>query len=198
METVDTSGKALIEFWKWAAEKGEMNTNTAGAIQAACVQILKSTENWETLDVKILDIDDACRRFQNKRSKDFKPQSLSTYIQRFKSGVTMFLNYASNPSSWRPSQKVRTSNVKERKKDSEKVNQKIFLAKQSHEIEHKEMIGRSTLPSFASAPLIEYPFPLREGQLAYLRLPGDLKNTEVKRLSAYLNTLTIDSEGGSN
>ncbi len=45
MEHIDTSGKALIEFWKWAADKGEMNPNTTSAIQIICSQILKSTSN---------------------------------------------------------------------------------------------------------------------------------------------------------
>ena len=29
MEAFDTSGKALVEHWKWAADKGVMNPNTA-------------------------------------------------------------------------------------------------------------------------------------------------------------------------
>lgn len=42
--------------------------------------------------------------------------------------------------------------------------------------------------------LVEYPFPLREGRLAYLRLPMDLKMAEVRRLVSYLNTLAVDAE----
>jgi hypothetical protein len=41
---------------------------------------------------------------------------------------------------------------------------------------------------------VEYPFPLREGRLAYLKLPVDLKATEVKRLTAFLNTLAVDAD----
>ena len=34
------SGKALIERWPWAAEKGVMNKNMAAGLRAAYVQVL--------------------------------------------------------------------------------------------------------------------------------------------------------------
>ena len=40
--------------------------------------------------------------------------------------------------------------------------------------------------------LVEYPLTLREGRFAYLRLPADLTPGDVKRLTAYLNTLTLE------
>ena len=36
-------------------------------------------DDWEKLDVSALNVDDVFRRFTNKRSKDFTPQSLGTY-----------------------------------------------------------------------------------------------------------------------
>ncbi len=41
-------------------------------------------------------------------------------------------------------------------------------------------------------PFIEYPFPIREGQLAYFKLPCDLKDEEVKRIETFLRTLTVE------
>lgn len=42
-----------------------------------------------------------------------------------------------------------------------------------------------------SAPLIEYPFPLRKGQLAYFKLPCDLTTKEVDWINQFLQTLVI-------
>ena len=42
--------------------------------------------------------------------------------------------------------------------------------------------------------LVEYPFPLREGRLCYLRLPPNLIEIEAKRLTAFLFTLIVPSE----
>jgi len=40
--------------------------------------------------------------------------------------------------------------------------------------------------------MVEYPYPIREGQIARLILPRDLKTSEVKRLNAFMATLAVD------
>lgn len=181
MESIDTTGKALVEHWKWAADKGLMNSNTANALRAACAQVLSVVDGWETVDVRTIDVDDISRRFQNKRSKDFKPESLDAYKRRFGQAVKMFLDYANDPSSWKASSQERSS--RKEKKNSVPSNGDMAGAQ----------IDRSASPTIASG-LVEYPFPLREGRLAYLKLPADLKMVEVKRLTAYLSTLAVDTD----
>lgn len=183
MESNDTSGKAMVEHWNWAAAKGLMNANTAGALRAACSQVLSVLDGWETTDIRTINIDDVFRRFQNKRSKDFKPESLETYRRRFSHAVRLFLEYADNPASWKaPSQGRSTRKQKNGGNGGEGADR---------------VPDRSPTGSSPGAALVEYPFPLREGRLAYLRLPADLKVAEVRRLTAYLNTLAIDSTTGS-
>src|ERR1700722_19933918 len=81
-KAMESTGRALVDHWSWAAEKGLMNKNTAGTLRAACSQILSSVDdNWETLDIRELNPDDAFRRFQNKRGKDFRPASLHDYAR---------------------------------------------------------------------------------------------------------------------
>src|SRR5512137_46600 len=101
MESIDTTGKALVDHWKWAADKGLMNPNTAGAWRAACTQVLSVMDDWEKLDVRAMNVDDICLRFQNKRSKDFKPDSLDSYKRRFRQAAASFLDHAKDPSSWK-------------------------------------------------------------------------------------------------
>lgn len=40
--------------------------------------------------------------------------------------------------------------------------------------------------------LIEYPFPLRCGQMAFLHLPRELPRNEAERLCGFLNSLAMD------
>jgi hypothetical protein len=181
MDGIDTSGKALVDHWKWMGEKGLLNINTARSLGAACSQVLAVFDDWETLDVRTLDVEDAYRRFQNKRSKDFVPASLEAYKRRFASAVTQFLDYSKDPSTWKGPSSERTG-----RRDRAVNNQPAGPAPASSE--------RASTPPTQQSGLIEYPFPLREGRLAYLRLPADLKSGEVKRLAAYLNTLAVDSE----
>jgi hypothetical protein len=182
MTGIDTSGKALVEHWKWAAEPGLMNANTAATLRAACSQVLGVLENWETTDVRALDIEDVCVRFQNKRNRDFKPDSLGAYKRRFSQAVRQFLDYANDPSSWRPNVQERAPR-REKKSDADVAD------------EVRGPIARASTPSSTTAGgLVEYPFPLREGRFAFLRLPVDLKMVEVRRLTAYLTTIAIDSD----
>lgn len=181
MESIDTSGKALVEHWKWAADKGLMNLNTARSLSAACKQVLGVLDGWEKLDIRAIDVDDVSRRFQNRRSKDFKPGSLEVYKQRFSQAVARFLEYADNPASWKGLGQERT-----RRRNKSKADAPHSTARPAERA--------SPPPANPSAALVDYPFPLREGRFAYLRLPVDLTVGDVKRLTAYLNTLVIGSE----
>jgi hypothetical protein len=186
MESIDTSGKALVDHWKWAAEKGVMKSNTANALRAACTQVLGVLDGWEALDVRSLDVEDVYRRFQNKRNKDFKPNSLEAYRRRFAQAVKMFLDYVESPSTWKAP--MRDSSTKERQTRRE---QNDTSAERSQDrLSATERVSATSIQS----GLVEYPFPLREGRLAFLKLPIDLKAAEVRRLTAYLNTLAIDNE----
>ena len=185
MTEIDTSGKALVEHWKWAAQKGLMKLNTARTFQAACTQVLGVLDGWESLDVRALDVNDVCRRFVNKRNKDFKPDSLETYKRRFALAVRQFIQYANDPSTWKPSGQERSTRKEKRASRSIEPEPAISVAERP-----------ASGTSAGGGGLVEYPFPLREGRFAYLRLPSDLRISDVKRLTAYLNTLAVDSEVG--
>src|SRR6266436_2030391 len=101
---MDTTGKSLVEHWTWAASKGVMNKNTAGAVHAACTQVLAVLDDWENVDVSTIDPDDVVRRFKNLRAKDFKPESLETYASRFKNALSSYLAYTRDPGAWKPRQ----------------------------------------------------------------------------------------------
>jgi hypothetical protein len=193
----DTSGKALVEHWKWAAEKGLMNSNTASALRAACVQVMSVLDNWETLDVRALNVDDVFSRFQNRRGRDFRPASLATYRRRFERALKLFLGYVNNPTSWRPpGRDMSAAGANTRKDKTIKLapngSDMTDAAAESPDSPAPPLIAEQR-PNFASG-LVDYPFPLREGRFAYLKLPVDLTAADVKRLTAYLNTLVIEPE----
>lgn len=178
---METTGKALVGHWTWAAEKGLMNRNTANGLKAACTQVLGVLDDWENVDVSELDVDQTFARFQNLRKKDFKPKVLDTYRRRFRLAVSSYLAYQQDPRGWKPGIVERPGAQRERTgargRDADEAR------------------GQ---PATATG-LFEYPFPIRDGQTARLILPRDLKAAEVKRLTAFMATLVADygDDGGA-
>ena len=179
-ESMDTSGKHLVDHWSWAAAKGEMNKNTAAALKAACTQVLSAVDGWEEVDIKSLDVEDTLRRFQNLRKREFKPRTLDAYARRFEQALDSYLAYVHNPRGW-------------------KFQAHDRAARRPRSVSPTRETGRE--PEYAGsnrsedvALLVEYPFPLREGVTIRLALPRDLKTAEVKRLTAFMTTLTVDFE----
>jgi hypothetical protein len=183
---MDTSGKAFVEHWSWAATKGLMNKNTASSLRYACLKILSALAEWETIDIMTLDIDATLLRFQNLSSKDFTPESLSVYKRRFKQAVQSFKEYTQNPSSWKPSKGQSRLKVS---------RPKVSKARQGETVNNNVSVLRPySTNAMGEQGLVEYPFPLRENIVVTLRLPSDLKLAEVRRLTSFMKILTVDFE----
>lgn len=182
---MDTSGKTFIEHWDWAAEKGLMNKNTANALRASSYQILEIIDDWETVDIREIDVEAIFRRFQNLKGKEYKPQTLNAYKRRFRQAVSYFLEYVNDPSNWKGPTSKSQSNQRTKNDGRQKASKSRDF---------------STSPSVNSMPqsfgdeLVSYPYPLRENLVVYLHLPSDLKNIEVRKLMAFMTTLTVDFE----
>lgn len=171
----EATGKGLVDHWTWASQKGVMNKNTANGIRAACSNVMGVLDDWESQDIKKLDVESTLVRFQNLKKKEFKPVVLETYKRRFRLAVTSYLSYLEDPSGWKPT-------TIRRAVAGEKENGEKRSAESAHSPKHE-------LPQ---VNMVEYPFPLREGQSVRLVLPRDLKTAEVKRLTAFMSTLAID------
>jgi hypothetical protein len=177
--TMETSGKALVEHWQWAAEKGLMNLNTAHTYRAACLQVLSSAfpDDWEEIDTKKLDANEVFDRFQNLRGKDLTPRSLQDYKRRFQQALASFLAYASDPAAWKGPGRERPARQEGSPQRGQTSTRRSFVQRDFGENEN----------------LVEYPFPIRD-LTARLSLPRDLKVAEAKRLTAFIMSLAIDSE----
>jgi len=176
---METTGKQFVEFWAWASKKGLMNENTAYAFSSPVRQIMSVNDDWETIDVSKLDIDNLFLRFRNMNEKKFKPASLNAYFRRFKLALEMFLEYVENPTGWKHKGQI-TQNRKSKSSKSEKNNQ------------IDDTFEMPISQSDNSIQMMDYPFPLREGCIVRLKLPADLKISDVERLITFMRSIAID------
>lgn len=186
----DGTGSGLITFWDWAGEKGLVKESTASARRTAISEVLDALGDApDQIDIRTLDVADALRRFENLKSAKYTPGSLNTYKSRFRSAVEDYLQYLGEGSDWQPGIQSRT-----RKKKKRATGDKSTSPPES------QPSDTETAPTHSSWPtgprLIEYPFPVREGVVAVLKLPSDLSASEARRLGAWLDALALP-DGGS-
>lgn len=177
---MDATGKGLIDFVSFAADKHLINANTAGALLAASREVLRAIEpeGWEALDLRTVDVDDFTTRFERARAGKLKPESLLVYKSRFKNAIQMYFQYLENPSGWRYKP--------ERPAAARKKPGTVSVRSESADDEPAD-------PRGVRATTIEYPFPLRQGVVVKLHLPSDLTRPESKRLAAFIDALAVEA-----
>ncbi len=181
----DGTGRDFVDHWNWAAEKGLLNRNTANALRAAVQRVLSvEGQDWESINVRSIDIDSLLDRFENLAKKEFAPGSLAAYRSRFLRALSLYLSYLDDPRNYRPQ-------LRERSKTGERATSARSRVPrtraQGASTLDTEAIGTST-----SSRMIRYPFPVRQGIVAEILLPVDLQKDEATRLCTFINSLALE------
>jgi hypothetical protein len=175
------TGKTLIDFWSWAADKGVMNKNTAAGLRSACIQVLGVADDPAQVDIASLDVEDFLNRFQNLRKQRFKPQVLEAYKRRFRNAVKSYKEYIENPGTWKSVSQDRSGGADRRQRAS---NASAPSTGSSGGVSR----SRAGLSAVGCE---EYPFPLRPGVMARLILPVDITRDEARRIKAFVDMLVV-------
>ena len=182
----DTSARALVDHWAWASGKGMLAAPTARALATACRGVLEVQDDWERLDIKTLDIDDALNRFKNLRSRNFKPNSLRDYETRFRRAVQSYLEYLEDQAAWKYPTRTSTRRASRKSSTSSRPNDpdRSPDVAQSSDVSDK----------LRSDDFQEYVYPFRQDVMARLTIPRDATTAEINRLVAWARTLAVDYE----
>lgn len=197
------TGEGLIAFLTYTADKGLMNAGTAKAYRAAVREVLGAVEDdWASVDVTTIDVDDVLRRFEVKSGMKYTPGSLKTYRSRFRNALVIYSEYMENPSSWRPARsgptptrdRAPTASVM-RESARGRAHQDTIARVVAEQLSYGRDDARPTgTDGGRPAAMQTYPFPLRRDDeviFVALTLPADLTLKEVERISAHLRTLAI-------
>lgn len=188
---MDANGKDLVEFWNWAAQRGEMGGHTARALRSACKEVLTTVEpdSWETLDLRALDAESLCQRFVRlKAGSNFKPDSLTAYQQRFRRALGSYLDYLEAPDKWQ----YRPESPSSPTKETGKARKPKTSARRG---QSKPRSGSEGVDP-NDPQMLTYPFPVRPwgGLVVNITLPADLTRQEAKRLAAFVESLAVDNQ----
>ncbi len=176
---MDPTGSSLVQFWVDVGERGQMNANTAGSYRSACEAVLSAQPNWQSLDVRRLDIDRLIAEFQRTFGDHLTEATMKTYESNFKRAVPSFVNYLDNPQGWSPPVRPRRSTA-------------LALSTTATSRPTADS-GRPPPSDEQPVAPIDLPIPLTDGRTARLTLPGGLTKDDVELLRevipVYLNRI---------
>ena len=190
------TGAGLIEFLDAAIEKGWFNVASVRALRTATLKIFEVESNWESTDLRDLNVDSLFARFRNLKRNAYSDGSMRKYKNRFEQALKMYLARLDDDPSWkaygptvRASSSFKTpTNGGKTAKRSPSLDAGIASVGLGAGLEDGE---RHTTPGLASStvPLMRYPFPLRDKVDAWLALPRDVTKEEADRLSIFIGSL---------
>lgn len=178
------TGKEVAGFLTTVAARGDMNSNTAGAMKAAVKEVLGAVhgDEWQDVDVTEIDLDQYADRFARLRASNFKADSLKVYQARFKNAIGLFMEWRANPAEWK-------YKPKRPYKDRPKAGQQ---AKREQGSSSNGARSSTVIKEPNDVQMIDYPYPLRRDLIVMVRLPADLTRQEAQRLQAYIESLAFD------
>ncbi|MFC8431636.1 hypothetical protein [Streptomyces sp. NPDC057253] len=194
----DGTGAGLIAFIDRAAKRGEIPRGTATALRISVTHILGTEEvEFDAIDIRSLDVEDLIQRFENLKSAELSPASISTYRSRFRQAVSMYKKYLDG-GSWKPVIKIRRPKNGTNGRSTEEKSPTA-----SDDIEAGTEIAVDQVPT-QSAPLthrsdavaqpalVSYSLPLRPDLIVRIELPIDLTGADAARISAFVKSLAFD------
>ncbi len=174
----------LIAFLDWARRTGELSPNTAASYQTAVTKLMEiDGENYHSVSVRTIDTGRQLDRFTRLKASGYSAQSLQTYSNRFRAAISLYTRYLEDPANFRGSgsRPARTSSGDKPRpatKGATPASRVSAIADQAGDNQ--------------AAELVQYPFPLRNGVMAYLSLPRDLRRSEAQRIAAFVASLSIE------
>ncbi len=183
------TGEGLVKFLDWASRTGEIAPNTAASYKSAVTKVMEIDDTWRSSRIKELDVARQLDRFTRLKGSRYNATSLRTYGNRFSAAISHYLRYLENPSGFRGQTKSARSKGSEKSSPGSKDAAQVVPPKQN---------PRGFSSTQEPGDLVQYPFPLRLGVMAYLSLPRDMKRSEAQRVAAFVASLAIDSTESSD
>ncbi len=185
------SFEKLIEFLKFAGEKGLMATATAQSRTTAVAKMFDLATESEKLDVRTIDMDSLGARFQNKYKTAYNPTSLGVYKSRVTSSLTEFIRWSDNPSAYKP-QMAKASNAPAKDATGAAASSKRRVEFNREQPSHGVEATNNAPPAASVIETFAVPIPLRAKLTLTLNgLPFDLTEVEAERICSVVRAYVI-------
>lgn len=174
----------LLAYCDWLREKGYQSRNGIEAWKTAIKKVFGAVEpdGYESVSLEGLDLDDYVRRFRTLAGSEYKAETIAVYARRIGNAIEAYDYYQENgkPPAFRKPATSSKASASTTEAGSSKQKAKGG--------------AESTGKSQRAGELIAFPFPLRNGQMAELKLPSRLEQADADRLSVFLRALQFEEQ----
>lgn len=179
------SADDLLTFLDHAAKRGLMPTATAQAMAVASRNVLGVLTDDEKKDLSQVSIEDAVKRFTNKRARDFNPSSLKVYGQRAHRATRLFLDWRKDPANFT----VKTRSTRRpTRPQNDTYNDHDFQP-----VAINVQAPTATAVPAQAEGTYQSSLPVRPGVVVTLiNIPIDLTATEAERLADFIKLLAVE------
>lgn len=180
----------LLDFLSHASDRGILPAATSTALAVATRTVLGVLGDEERKDLRKLDLDDAIKRFHNKRAKDFSPGSLKEYGRRLHRAVKLFLDWRASPADFSVKTRATTASKGKKRKGWNDKSGRSPEMPSTETGDHDPFAVAFLEPGgngYRSA------FPVRPGIVVGLsNIPTDLTTAEAERLAQFIRMLVVE------
>jgi hypothetical protein len=143
-------------------------------------------EDWISLDMATIDLDEYVARFRTLAGAQYKAESIATYARRIRNAIDAHNHYLETGRP--PSFRQRAAKPKASEEKSETSGGNVVSMDRKQEPQRAVPTQQPVTNG-----MMDFPYPLGDGRLVTLRLPARLKSDDVTRLCAFIRTLQDDS-----
>lgn len=182
--------QGLIDFLDQLVEKGRAKSGSVTPLKTATkkvISVVDGEEKWKETDLRRVDVDDYIERFKNLTLGKYTEDSYKAYQSRLNRAKSWYTKFLSNP-GWVPSKSAKGRPEKKQKNGHSELSTK----KNENSVNETQISSVHVETDTSLSDLIAYPFPLLTGRIVNLYLPVDLTLADAKRLSRFIESLSID------
>jgi hypothetical protein len=174
--------EGLLAYCDWLVEKGYATSAQVEPWKTAVKKVFHTVEgeDYGSLSLDGLDLDDYFGRFRKLAAGQYKHESMTAYEARVRRAIEAHAHFLEHgrPPTFRQVTK-RTNG------DGEAVNgTKPKTAKPA----------KAAAPTPGGSEFFDLEYPLETGSMALLRLPKRMSKADVDRLSTVLRTLQVEDQ----
>jgi len=180
------TAEGLLEFLDYVVAKGYGPATALGPQKSAVKQVIATVEGEEfdltSLDIRSLDLADFLSRFEIRARGQLKAESIGSYRQRTTRAVEAYLEFleTGKPPSYRSPARRRATTDPAETTTTKRTPSPVLP---------------TTTPAVGTSErMVDYPFPLKSGVLANLRLPVRLEKEDAERMGAFIRTLVFEGQ----